>query len=397
MEQLAIFGGKPVRETRISYGRQFVDEEDIEAVVKVLRGDFLTCGPYIHALEEKLCEVTGAKYAVAVSNGTAALHIAAMAANFGPGDEVIVSSITFAASSNCVLYCGATPVFADINPETYNIDPESIKKLITPKTKGIVAVDFTGQAVEMDEIRAIAKEHNLIVIEDAAHAIGTKYKGSPVGSNADMTCFSFHPVKTVTAGEGGAVTTNDEALYKRLLRLRSHGITRNQDEMVHPTDAAWYNEQVELGYNYRMTDFQAALLSSQLKKLPGFSARRKEIVEIYNKAFADMPEIFVQKEIPESDTTRHLYILRLNLETLNCDRRQFFDALYAENTCPQVHYLPVYWHSHYEKLGYKKGLCPNAEKLYNEIMSIPLYPGMTDGDVADVIAAVKKVVAYYRK
>lgn len=397
MEQLAIFGGKPVRETRISYGRQFVDEEDIEAVVKVLRGDFLTCGPSIHALEEKLCEVTGAKYAVAVSNGTAALHIAAMAANFGPGDEVIVSSITFAASSNCVLYCGATPVFADINPETYNIDPESIKKLITPKTKGIVAVDFTGQAVEMDEIRAIAKEHNLIVIEDAAHAIGTKYKGSPVGSNADMTCFSFHPVKTVTAGEGGAVTTNDEALYKRLLRLRSHGITRNQDEMVHPTDAAWYNEQVELGYNYRMTDFQAALLSSQLKKLPGFSARRKEIVETYNKAFADMPEIFVQKEIPESDTTRHLYILRLNLETLNCDRRQFFDALYAENTCPQVHYLPVYWHSHYEKLGYEKGLCPNAEKLYNEIMSIPLYPGMTDGDVADVIAAVKKVVDYYRK
>lgn len=397
MEQLAIFGGKPVRETRISYGRQFVDEEDIEAVVKVLRGDFLTCGPSIHALEEKLCEVTGAKYAVAVSNGTAALHIAAMAANFGPGDEVIVSSITFAASSNCVLYCGATPVFADINPETYNIDPESIKKLITPKTKGIVAVDFTGQAVEMDEIRAIAKEHNLVVIEDAAHAIGTKYKGSPVGSNADMTCFSFHPVKTVTAGEGGAVTTNDEALYKRLLRLRSHGITRNQDEMVHPTDAAWYNEQVELGYNYRMTDFQAALLSSQLKKLPGFSARRKEIVETYNKAFADMPEIFVQKEISESDTTRHLYILRLNLETLNCDRRQFFDALYAENTCPQVHYLPVYWHSHYEKLGYEKGLCPNAEKLYNEIMSVPLYPGMTDGDVADVIAAVKKVVAYYRK
>lgn len=397
MEELAIFGGKPIRDTKISYGRQCVEEDDIEAVVKVLRGDFLTCGPAIQEMEQQLCKITGAKYAVAVSNGTAALHIAAMAAGFGPGDEVIVSSITFAASSNCVLYCGATPVFADINKETYNIDPESIKKLITPKTKGIVAVDFTGQAVEMDAIREIAREHKLAVIEDAAHAIGTKYKGSPVGSNADMTCFSFHPVKTVTSGEGGAVTTNDEALYKKLLRLRSHGITRNREEMVHPTDAAWYNEQVELGYNYRMTDFQAALLGSQLNKLERFSTRRKEIVESYNKAFADMPEIVVQKEIPESDTTRHLYILRINPEKLSCDRRQFFDVLCAENICPQVHYLPVYWHSYYEKLGYRKGLCPNAEKLYNEMMSIPLYPAMNDKDVEDVILAVKKVVAYYRK
>ncbi len=395
MEQLAIFGGTPVREAPIGYGHQYIDDADVAAVVETLKSEALTCGPKIAELEKKLCEVTGAKYAVAVSNGTAALHLAAMAAGFKEGDEVIVSSITFAASSNCVLYCGAKPVFADIHPDTYNIDPASVRKLITPRTKGIVAVDFTGQAVELDVLREICKEHNLVLIEDAAHSIGTKYKGQPVGSIADMTTFSFHPVKTITAGEGGAITTNDEVLYGKLLRLRAHGITRVQADMVHPTDARWYYEQVELGYNYRMTDIQAALLISQLGKLSRFSARRKEIVKLYDEAFAGMPEIFVQKEIPESDTTRHLYILRLNLEKLSCDRRQFFDALTAENICPQVHYIPVYYHSHYEKLGYEKGSCPNAEKYYDEVMSIPLYYSLTDEDVQDVIRAVKKLVAYY--
>ena len=397
MEKLAIFGGTPVRETAIYYGRQCIEQDDVDAVAKTLLSDLITCGPKVEELERKLCEVTGAKYAVVVANGTAALHLAALAAGFAEGDEVIVSSITFAASSNCVLYCGAKPVFADIKPDTYNIDPASVRKLITPNTKGIVAVDFTGQAVELDEIREICRENNLVLIEDAAHAIGTKYKGQPIGSLADMTTFSFHPVKTVTGGEGGAITTNDEQLYRKLMRLRTHGITRHQEEMVHPTDAVWYNEQVELGYNYRMTDFQAALLNSQLNKLDKFRKRRKEIVEIYDKAFAEMPEIFVQKEIPESDTTRHLYVIRLNPDKLTCDRRQFFDALRAENTVPQVHYLPVYWHSYYEKLGYKKGLCPNAEKYYEEAMSIPLYYSLSDGDVEDVIHAVKKVVEYYRK
>lgn len=397
MEKLAIFGGTPVRETPIYYGRQFIDQDDVDAVVATLKSDLITCGPRVEELEQKLCEITEAKYAVVVSNGTAALHLAAMAAGITEGDEVIVSSITFAASANCVLYCGGTPVFADINPNTYNIDPEEIKKLITPKTKAIVAVDFTGQAVELDKIRAICEEHNLILIEDAAHSIGTYYDGKPVGSIADMTTFSFHPVKTVTGGEGGAITTNDEELYKKLRLLRTHGITRNADEMAHPTDDPWYQEQVCLGYNYRMTDFQAALVLSQLKKLPAFSMRRKAIVEKYDDAFIMMPEIKIQREILESDTTRHLYIIRLNLDTLTCTRREFFDALYAENTRPQVHYLPVYWHSHYEKLGYKKGLCPNAEKFYEEAMSIPLYFSMTDEDVEDVITAVKKVVEYYKK
>lgn len=397
MEELAIYGGRPVRETPVYYGRQCIEQDDVEAVTAALVSDLITCGPRTTQLKEMLCSITGAKYAVVVSNGTAALHLAALAAGFAEGDEVIVSSITFAASANCVRYCGAVPVFADIDPRTYNLDPDSVRKLITPKTKAVVAVDFTGQAVKLDELRAICREHGLTLIEDAAHAIGTKYKGQPVGSISDMTCFSFHPVKTITSGEGGAVTTNDEQLYRKLLRLRTHGITRNQEEMVHPTDAKWYNEQVELGYNYRLTDFQAALLISQLRKLPRFSARRREIVERYNEAFKDMPEIILQEEIAESDTTRHLYIIRLNPELLHCDRRQFFDALYAENICPQVHYMPVYYHSYYEKLGYTKGICPNAEKFYEEVMSIPLYYSLTDKEVEDVIRAVKKVTAYYGK
>ncbi len=387
-----------MRETPIYYGRQCIEQDDIEMVTRTLQSDLITGpGPKGEEAERKLCEITGARYAVLVANGTAALHLAAMAAGFGEGDEVIVSSITFAASSNCVLYCGARPVFADINPETYNIDPESVKRLITPKTRGIVAVDFTGQAVEHEALWQICRENGLVLIEDAAHAIGTKYNGRPVGSLADMTCFSFHPVKTVTCGEGGAVTTNDEKLYRRLLRLRTHGITRDRSEMAHPTDAGWYNEQVELGYNYRLTDFQAALLVSQMSKLNRFSQRRKEIVKRYDRAFSEMPELFLQKEIPESDTTRHLYVIRLNPERLTCDRKQFFDALRAENICPQVHYLPVYWHSYYEKLGYEKGLCPNAEAYYEWSMSIPLYYSLTDAEVEDTIRAVRKVTEYYKK
>lgn len=397
MEQLAINGGTPVRKAPLSYGKQYIDETDIQAVAETLRSDYLTCGPKIASLEEKLCQITGAKYCVAVSNGTAALHIAAMAAGIGPGDEVITTPITFAASANCILYCGGTPVFADINPETYNIDPDSIKRCITPKTKAVVAVDFTGQATELDKIREICREHSLILIEDAAHSIGTCYNGQPVGSIADMTTFSFHPVKTVTAGEGGAVTTNSKELYDKLVLAHAHGITRDRNQMVHPTDAAWYNEQVDLGYNYRMTDFQAALLISQLDKLEAFKQRRKAIVKKYDQAFSQIPQIQVQKEIPESDTTRHLYILRLRTELLNCDRREFFDALRAENIYTQVHYLPVYWHSYYEKLGYEKGLCPNAESYYLQSMSLPLYYSLTDEDVEDVIRAVKKLVEYYRK
>lgn len=399
MEKLAINGGTPVRSAAnaISYGHQCIDEDDIQAVTDVLRSDYLTCGPDINELEKKLCEITGAKYAVAVSNGTAALHIACMALDITKGDEVITTPLTFAASANCALYCGAKPVFADVNPNTYNIDPQSIEAHITDRTKAVVAVDFTGQATQLDEIRNICKKHNLFLIEDAAHSIGTLYNGKPVGSIADLTTFSFHPVKTVTSGEGGAVTTNDEKLYKRLLNLRSHGITKDPTLMVHESQGPWYYEMVEMGYNYRITDFQAALLLSQLNKLSKFKKRRSEIVKMYNEAFAKVPEIIVQQEIPESDTCRHLYIIQLDLDKLTCTRREFFEAMGAENIHPQVHYLPVYHLPYYESLGYTKGLCPNAEHIYEGIMSIPLYPTLSDSDVEDVIHAVNKLIENYRK
>ena len=398
MEKLALHGGKPVRETKIYYGKQLIDEEDIQAVTKVLKSDYLTCGPKIGEFEKALTDYTGAKYAVAVSNGTAALHCACIAAGIGPGDEVITTPITFAASANCVLYCGARPVFADINPTTYNIDPSSIREHITGRTKAVVAVDFTGQAVEYEAIRAICDEYNLVFIEDAAHSLGTKYNGKRVGSLADMTTFSFHPVKTITGGEGGAILTNNPEYHKRLVLAHTHGITHEQDWMMDaPHEGPWYYEQIALGYNYRITDFQAALIISQMKKLDKFIARRKEIVQRYNEAFANIPEIIVQKEIPESDTCRHLYIIRLDLEKLNCTRREFYDAMSAENVQCQIHYVPVYWFPYYQQLGYKKGLCPKAENVYKGIMSIPLYPRMTNQDVDDVIHAVSKVVEYYRK
>ena len=398
MEKLAIKGGYPVRGGKIYYGRQWIDEEDIKAVAEVLRSDFITCGPKVDEMERTLEKYTGAKYAVAVCNGTAALHCACIAAGIGPGDEVITTPITFAASANCALYCGARPVFADINPETYNIDPQSIRACITDKTKAVVAVDFTGQSVENDEIRAICDEYTLIFIEDAAHAIATKYKGKQIGSLADMTCFSFHPVKTITGGEGGAVLTNNEVFYKKLVLAHTHGITHDESMMEGaPHEGPWYYEEISLGYNYRITDFQAALIVSQMSKLDKFAERRKEIVKRYDEAFSKLPEIYTQKEIPESDTCRHLYIIRLNLDRLTCTRREFFDAMSAENVQCQIHYVPVYWFPYYQHLGYEKGLCPNAEEIYKGIMSIPLYPAMSDQDVEDVIHSVKKVVNNYKK
>lgn len=395
MEKLAIHGGTPIREYKISYGRQCIEEDDIQAVIDVLKSDYLTCGPKVDELERALCDYTGAKYAVAVSNGTAALHCACIAAGIGSGDEVITTPITFAASANCALYCGATPVFADIDPDTYNIDPESIRAHITEKTKAVVAVDFTGQVVEIEEIRKICDEYHLLLIEDAAHSIGSSYNGKMVGSLADITTFSFHPVKTVTGGEGGAVLTSRKDLYDKIYLAHVHGITHDAAQMVEDHPEGWYYEQVSLGYNYRLTDFQSALVLSQLSKIERFKARRRQIVNRYNEAFAGVPQLIVQKEIPQSDTCRHLYILRLALDRLKCSRLEFFNALAAENVQPQVHYVPVYWFPHYQKLGFQKGCCPVAEKVYEGIMSLPLYPAMTDQDVEDVIRAVKKVVEYY--
>ena len=398
MENLAIYGGDPVRKEKIYYGRQCIEEDDIQAVVDTLRSPLITCGPKVVEMEKKLAEYVGAKHAVICCNGTAALHCACVAAGIAPGDEVITTPMTFAASANCALYCGAKPVFADIRPETYNIDPKSIEEHITSKTKAVVAVDFTGQAVQHREIREICDKYHLVFIEDAAHAIGTKYKGKQVGSLADMTCFSFHPVKTITSGEGGAITTNNDEFHKKLILSHAHGITHDKDLMEEaPHEGIWYYEQISLGFNYRMTDFQSALLLSQLNKIDRFKKRRQEIVNRYNEAFKDLEGIIVQQEIPESDTCRHLYIIRLDLNKLTCSRRDFFDAMSAENVQCQIHYVPVYWFPYYKHLGYERGLCPNAEEIYKGILSIPLYPLLSDADVEDVIHAVTKITTYYRK
>ncbi len=398
MEKLVINVGYPVRSEKIYYGRKWLDESDIESVVQTLRSSFITCGPKVDEAEHTLEDLLSVRHAVVVANGTAALHCACIAAGLKEGDEVITTSLTFAASANCAFYCGAKPVFADVDMDTYNIDPKSIEEHITERTRAVIAVDYTGQAVKNREIREICDRYGLIFIEDAAHAIGTLYDGRPVGSLADMTCFSFHPVKTVTSGEGGAITTNSDELYQKLVLVHTHGITHDEDLMEEAShEGPWYYEQISLGYNYRITDFQAALLVSQLGKLEQFKKRRRDISAKYDESFKELPEIILQKEIPESDTCRHLYMIRLNEERLKCNRRQFYDALAEEGVQCQIHYVPVYWFPYYQHKGYKKGLCPNAERIYKGILSLPLYPRMSDQDVDDVIHAVKKVVEYYRR
>ena len=393
MEKLAIEGGTPVRDNLLAYGRQYIDDDDITAVCDVLRSDFLTTGPTIAQAERKLKEITGAEYCVAVSNGTTALHCACMAAGIGPGDEVITTPITFAASANCVLYCGGTPIFADIDGKTWGISPESIEQCISPRTKAVIAVDYAGQPCDYDSIQKICRDNHLLLIEDAAHAIGTKYKGRHVGTIADMTTFSFHPVKTVTSGEGGAIMCAAAETDDHLRLAAKHGITHKRE--LTGTDDGWYYDQILLGTNYRITDIQSALLVSQLNKLDLFARRRRELTQKYTDAFADMPEIILQEEYEGSETVRHLFVIRLNPDRLRVGRRQMFDALRAENIGVNVHYIPVYWFPYYQHMGYRRGICPDAEALYENIITLPLYYSMTDADANDVIEAVKKVVAYY--
>lgn len=395
MDKLAIFGGVPVRSKVLPYGRQTIDDDDIKAVEKVLRGDFVTCGPTVEEFERAIADYAGAKYAVAVSNGTAALHAACFAAGIGKDDEVITTPMTFAASANCALYMGAKPIFADISPDTFNLNPDEIRKKITKKTKAIIPVDYTGLPADMDSVNKIAEEYGLVVIEDSAHSLGAEYKGKKVGSLAHMTEFSFHPVKHITTGEGGAVVTDDEKLYKRLSMFRTHGITRMSDMLVNKEEGPWYYEQQELGYNYRITDIQCALGLSQLKKIDGFVARRREIVKMYNDALKDVEGIKIPNANENSKSSWHLFIIRLELEKLNGSRKDIFNALKAENIGVNVHYVPVYYHPYYKSLGYEKGICPITEDYYERIITLPLFPGMSDSDVNDVIMAVKKVIRYY--
>jgi perosamine synthetase len=371
----------------IPYGRQAIDESDIQAVVNVLKSDFLTTGPEVERFEQDVADYVGARYAVAVSNGTAALHAACFAAGIGECDEVITSPITFAASANCALYCGARPVFADIKKDTYNIDPQDIEKKITDRTKAIVAVHFTGQPCEMDAIHDIADRHHLTVIEDAAHALGAEYKKRRIGGLSDLTTFSFHPVKHITTGEGGMILTNDEELYKKLVLFRSHGITRNP-QMMTGTEGGWYYQQLCLGYNYRITDFQCALGSSQFKKINSFISRRKELAARYDEAFRDCENIVVPYQHEGCDNSWHLYVIQVK----NVERKQVYDFLQAAGIGVNVHYIPVYRHPYYQENGYRNVCCKNAEEVYAHMISIPMYASLKNEEQDYVIKKVKEAV-----
>ena len=370
----------------IPYARQYIDDDDINAVVEALKSDYLTTGPKVAEFENVVKKYVGAKYAVAVSNGTAALHVACLAAGIGEGDEVITTPITFVASANCVLYCGAKPVFADINPDTYNIDPQDIRRKITSKTKAIIAVHFTGQPCELDEIHQIAKEYNLLVIEDAAHALGADYKGKMIGNISDLTTFSFHPVKHITTGEGGMITTNSKSLYDRLMLYRGHGITRDQS-LMSSYDGPWYYQQLVLGFNYRITDIQCALGISQMKKLGQFVARRREIAKRYNMEFADIKNIIEPKQLDSCNSSWHLYVIQVK----NMDRKKVVESLIEQNIGVNVHYIPVYKQPYYQNNGYKNIVCPYAEEVYSNLISLPIYSSLSDEEQGYVIKKVKEL------
>jgi len=390
-EALAIDGGTPVRKTLLPYGRQSIGEDDIQAVVDVLRSDWLTTGPKVAEFEEAFAAWVGAKDAVSFSSGTAALHGAAFAAGLKAGDEAITTPMTFAATANCVLYQGAIPVFADVSADTLNLDPERVEQRITTRTRAILPVDYAGHPADLDAMKELASRHGLVVIEDASHALGAEYKGPPVGSVADMTVFSFHPVKHLATGEGGMVTTDRPDYAETLRRFRNHGIS--SDARRRQSAGQWHYEMVLLGFNYRLTDIACALGLSQLKKLRENLSRRREIAARYASAFCDLEGLTMPAVRADVNPAWHLYPIRLNLEKLSADRGQIFRALRAENIGVNVHYIPVHLHPYYrDHLGYRAGEYPIAENAYERLISLPMFHGMTDGDVGDVIAAVKKVV-----
>lgn len=359
-----------------TYGKQLLDFSDYLNIIKTLSSPFLTCGPKVKEFEQAICDYTGAKYCVAASSATAGLHLAMLAIGVKTGGEVITSPNTFLASSNCILYAGGTVKFADVEADTANIDPDEIEKQITDKTKGIIPVHFAGQSCDMEKIYKIARKHNLFVVEDAAHAIGSDYKNTKVGSckYSDMTVFSFHPVKTITTGEGGAITTNNEDLYKKLLALRSHGMYKDKEMAT-----TWEYEMRDLGFNYRLTDIQAALGITQLQKLDKFKKRRREIVDYYNKNLG-LPHL-VEKDF--SNACFHLYPVMVR------NREEFFKKAKTVGLNLQVHYIPVHTQPYYKNLGFKEGSYPNAEIYYKKCISLPLYPSLTNKDLKEIVKRVK--------
>ena len=393
-QALAINGGSPVRATFLPYGRQSVDEADIQAVVEVLRSDWLTTGPKVAEFEEAFATRVGAANAVSFSSGTAALHAAAFAAGLKSGDEAITTPLTFAATANCVLYQGATPVFADVTGDTLNLDPEQVEKRISSRTRAILPVDYAGHPADLTPILEIARRPKLVVIEDACHALGAEYDGRCVGSIADMTVFSFHPVKHITTGEGGMVATNSAQFAETLRRFRNHGIS--SDARQRQSAGQWHYEMVLLGFNYRLPDIVCALGIQQLKKLDTNLALRREIAARYTAAFRQIPGVIPPAVWPGANPAWHLYPIRLELEKLSVGRAEVFRALRAENIGVNVHYIPVHLHPYYrERFGYKGGEFPIAEDAYERLISLPMFHGMSDQDAEDVIEAVRKVWGHY--
>jgi perosamine synthetase len=394
-QALAINGGSPVRATFLPYGRQSVNESDVQAMVEVLRSDWLTTGPKVGEFEEAFAARVGSAHAVSFSSGTAALHAAAYAAGLKPGDEAITTPMTFAATANCVLYQGATPVFADVSRDTLNLDPEQITKKISSKTRAILPVDYAGHPVDLSPILEMVRRNKLIVIEDACHALGAEHGGRPVGGLADMSVFSFHPVKHITTGEGGMVTTNNPQFAETLRRFRNHGIS--SDGRQRQSAGEWHYEMVLLGFNYRLPDIVCALGIEQLKRLESNLARRREIAAQYTDAFRQISGVTPPTVRSGVNPAWHLYPIRLDLDKLTVDRAQVFRALRAENIGVNVHYIPVHLHPYYrERFGYKGGEFPVAEDAYSRLLSLPMFHGMMDQDVEDVIEATKKVVRSYR-
>lgn len=395
---LAIHGGTPVRDSLLPYGHHRIEEPDIAAVVEVLRSQWITTGPKVGEFEAAVADYVGAGHAVAFSSGTAALHGAAFAAGLGPGDEAITTPLTFVATANCVLYVGGTPVFADVCPDTLNIDPEEVGAKVSPRTRAIIAVDYAGHPADLDRLLALAQKHKLVVIEDAAHALGAEYKGRKVGGISHMTVFSFHPVKHITTGEGGMVTTDNPAFARRLRAFRNHGIDPDARRQHARAKGQWYYEMEELGYNYRLSDIGCALGLSQLARLEANISKRRDIQETYGEAFRAFPGIVTPIERPGTKHVWHLYPLRLRAEMFSAGRKEIFQALWAENIGVNVHYIPVHLHPYYRRrFGYRGGEYPVAEGAYDSLITLPLSHSMGPQDVADVIEGVHKVLGYYLK
>jgi UDP-4-amino-4,6-dideoxy-N-acetyl-beta-L-altrosamine transaminase len=392
----AIEGGKATRNNFLPFARPLIEQEDIEEVIDTLKSDWLTTGPKTHLFEEEFAKYIGCKYAVAVNSCTAALHISLAALGIGKGDEVITTPYTFVSTVNVILQQGARQVLVDIKPDTFNINPDLIREKINDKTKAIIPVHFGGQPCEMGKIMKIAKDNNLLVIEDAAHAISAEYEGRKIGTIGDATCFSFYPTKNMTTGEGGMVTTDDEKLRERLKIWELHGISKDAWRR-YSAEGSWYYEVVCPGYKYNMTDIQASLGLHQLEKLNLFQKRREEIVKFYGEAFSDLEEIetpFVKSNIKPA---WHLYVIKIVSEKLKINRNQFIEALKAENIGTSVHFIPVHLHPYYrDTYGFRRGDFPNAEYAFDRVISLPLFPKMSNKDVKDVIDAVRKIVVYYK-